>query len=156
MFCGAADAETALRGIGWPHNGSSATTIAFETARDMLLLKLLELPASPSYFDVKQLARWNNLKFLRRFTEDLSAPVEKDGREHIDYVPTQIVTEFFRRVFRTKTGTGLDAILYPSSVGDGWVVLFVTNEQCCDDGSDDRASLVPAEATRRVHSMRLH
>ena len=38
-----------------------------------------------------------------------------DGREHIDYVPSQIVTEYFRHVYRTYDGKPLDGIIFPSA-----------------------------------------
>ena len=56
-----------------------------------------------------------------------------DGREHIEYVPTQIVTEYFRRIFRVE-GRRLDGIIYESSrvVGRNAFVLFCENSQCID------------------------
>jgi hypothetical protein len=53
--------------------------------------------------------------FLSAFIDDIARTTERDGREHIDYVPAQIVTEYFRRVFRTPDGGRLDGIVYPST-----------------------------------------
>jgi hypothetical protein len=56
----------------------------------------------------------------------------KDGREHIDYVPTQVVTEYFRHVFKDGDGQPVKGILYPSARQDGGVccVLFFEADQC--------------------------
>jgi hypothetical protein len=48
----------------------------------------------------------------------VSTKVESGIREHIDYVPTQVVTEWFRTVFR-HGGTILDGIIHPSTQNPG-------------------------------------
>jgi hypothetical protein len=47
----------------------------------------------PSLFDEQRRHLRAGLSFLHDFAADLAKPIEKDGREHIEYVPTQIVTE---------------------------------------------------------------
>jgi hypothetical protein len=73
-------------------------------------------------------------KFLRGFLDDFTQPIDREDRSHIDYVPTQIVTEYFRRVFVLEDGKSLDGIVYPSSKANGHaaVVLFATNDQCVE------------------------
>ena len=54
-------------------------------------------------------------------------PVRKDGMEHVEYVPSQVVCEFFAQVFgRKDDGRPVDGIAYRSAVvPDGQnVVLF--------------------------------
>ena len=53
--------------------------------------------------------------------------VESGIREHIDYVPTHVVTECFRTAFR-HGGTILDGIIHPSTQNPGGhsLVLFAT------------------------------
>jgi hypothetical protein len=143
MFYGASDEATALTET--VPDGEPATVAIFKTTTELLLLKLSDLPALPSIFDIDQLPRWYALRFLQEFAKDLSKPIQRDGREHIEYVPTQIVTEFFRRVFRNGAGTKLGGIIYPSSVCEGEsAVLFVENHQCADSvsGQDTLLRLV--------------
>ena len=45
------------------------------------------------------------LSFLRGFVEDLAKPIKKDGREHIEYVPTQIVTSATFSAPRAASGS---------------------------------------------------
>lgn len=42
--------------------------------------------------------------FLDRFAHEVSKPVAPDALEHIEYVPTQIVTEYFRHAFEREFG----------------------------------------------------
>src|SRR5262249_23506696 len=59
----------------------------------------------------------------------LAKPIKKDDREHIEYVPTQVVTEFLRHEFRTEGGHRVKGIIYQSARnGKGkCCVLFVRN-----------------------------
>jgi hypothetical protein len=71
-------------------------------------------------------------------------PVVGDLFEHVEYVPTQIVTEFFRHAFREHDGSAIDGIRYPSSKNRGGanVVLFTSSSGCVDatDGWRERRS----------------
>ena len=73
-----------------------------------------ELP-TVGIFDNVTRARRGLAVFLSSFISDIARVTERDGREQIDYVPAQIVTEYFRRVFRTPDGGRLDGIVYPST-----------------------------------------
>jgi RES domain len=55
------------------------------------------------------------LLFLFSFARDLSKPVILDGREHIEYVPTQVVTEYMRRL----PDAAIDGILHASAQSAG-------------------------------------
>jgi hypothetical protein len=67
--------------------------------------------------------------------EDLSKPISKNGREHIEYVPTQVVTEYFRYTYEDLTGGSLDGIIYPSSKlsKKNACVLFYDHQQSLDE-----------------------
>jgi hypothetical protein len=75
---------------------------------------------------------------LLDFIKDFRKPIDRKDRAHIDYVPTQIVTEYFRHIFEYK-GHNVDGIIYPSSKGSGReaVVIFANNEQCLEKHADD-------------------
>lgn len=64
---------------------------------------------------------------VRDFTKD----VKKDGKEHIEYVPTQVVTEFFRYSFNKNRKYKIDGIIYPSSKNNKneALVFFWDNEE---------------------------
>jgi hypothetical protein len=145
MFYGSFDPATALlETVEHPrHDGQVASIGTFQPVRDLLLLDLAELPGVPSVFELGSHGRIHALRFLHAFADDVSGPIARDGREHIDYVPTQIVTEYFRRVFRTDDGDALDGIIYRSSRnGERALVLFCENRQCVDDGGTARDDTV--------------
>ena len=56
-------------------------------------------------------------------------PLKKNGMEHIEYVPSQVVSEYFALVFDVSNGECLDGILYPSAIKTNGrnLVLFPTN-----------------------------
>ncbi|WP_425612510.1 RES family NAD+ phosphorylase [Xanthomonas prunicola] len=57
--------------------------------------------------------------------KSITKPVEKDGREHIDYVPSQVVCEFLAQAFLLNDGSTLDGIIYPSAANPGRTNLLV-------------------------------
>jgi len=103
-----------------------AAVAKFETTKDLLVLDLTELPPLPSVFDAQRSDERQGLLFLERFVAAISAPVARDGREHVDYIPSQVVCEFFAQVMTLDGNSHLDGIEYPSAVRRGGknVVLF--------------------------------
>ena len=71
----------------------------------------------------------NPLQFLYRFRKEIRKPIAKDRKEHIDYVPTQIISEFFRHRF-TYNEKNLNGIIFDSSKTDGKnMALFVSDHE---------------------------
>ncbi|MDX6352148.1 MAG: hypothetical protein QOF84_6938 [Streptomyces sp.] len=85
------------------------------------------------------------MSFLHEFVARLSAV--SNGREHLEYVPTQIVTEYLLRVF--SQDRPVDGLFFTSSAdnsadGGTCTVLDVPQLHCLDPGQpepDDRLSL---------------
>jgi hypothetical protein len=90
------------------------TAAAWLPTRPLLMLNLCKIPATPSVWFTDRYYR-DRIRFLRTFAESISQPVVHDGREHIDYVPTQILTEYFRHEYRRHDGKQIDGIIYPSA-----------------------------------------
>lgn len=137
LFYGAVEQATAVVEIRGPHDGAGqvASVAAFRTTRELRLVDLVSLPAVPSIFDCRHQSQRPGLLFARHFAEDVSHEIERDGREHVEYVPTQVATEYFRRVFRTVDGHSVDGILYRSARQPGGTccVLFLTGEHIADE-----------------------
>ena len=55
------------------------------------------------------------------FVKSITAPVAHDGREHIEYVPTQILTEYFRGRVKGEGASRLDGIVYPAQTAT-WTI----------------------------------
>jgi len=116
MFYGSDDAKTAQLEIDDdPTLGIAVGT--FRTMRDATVLDLTRLPRRLGFFerqsDSSEINRYA-LAFLHSFVKSVAAKVEPGSREHVDYVPTQVVTEWFRTVFRWNKSS-LDGIFYPST-----------------------------------------
>ncbi len=153
MFYGADDDETAVAEVttsGWTA-GHDLTIGCFKTMRELNVLDLIELPAIPSLFDTQSLHTRPSTIFLHRFADEVSQPVAADAVEHLEYVPTQIVTEYFRHAFEPEFGMRVNGVRYRSAVRDGGVcvVLFVDHELCVDDPE----ALIGALLLVRAHSV---
>ncbi|MFI5500959.1 HEPN-associated N-terminal domain-containing protein [Nocardia asteroides] len=130
MFYGSEDVDTVVAEIGAHSTRRYAVVGAFETTRDMTLLNLADLPPVPSLYRADGRAiHYYELRFLRSFAADLGKPIIMDGREHIEYVPTQVVTEYLRYVPEFN----VDGILFRSAQNNGVnCVLFCNSDGCVD------------------------
>ena len=146
LFYGSLEQETALAETYVRHDGNpaEATIAVFTVTADIPVLDLTAIPSVPSIFADDELA-WRRpyLTFLHRFVHAITQPIVKDGREHVDYVPSQIVTEYFRFRFRDRGGQRVRGILYSAAVPGGRsCVLFLSDEDFADDrqfGRSDRS-----------------
>ncbi len=120
----ALDSQTALAEVV-PRPPCRATIATLLLRAEARFLDLTALPDVPSIYDEARADTREVLLFLRRFIHAITQPVLRDGRQHIDYVPSQIVSEYFSQVHRFD-GQCLAGIVYPSAVRDGGknVVLF--------------------------------
>jgi hypothetical protein len=141
MFYGAFDAETAIRETFQPdreHAAERVVSVAqFRLNRLAKVLDLTDLPSPPSFFGNYEMH--HGISFLREFNDDFTKPVARDGMEHIEYVPTQIVTEYFRYRFQLEDGSRLDGIMYKSSRnGSPACVLFFDSRDCAGPAGGTR------------------
>jgi hypothetical protein len=126
MFYGASDVETCEREVidlNWKN--TCFTTGCFYNSIPLKLVDFTALPEIPSLFDVQNREKRNVIGFLSAFIKDLSNPVKPDDQVHIEYIPTQVVTEFL------KVKLGVHGIVYGSvkNPGHKCTVIFADNEQ---------------------------
>lgn len=102
------------------------TTAYFKSKKELKLVDLTIIPDFPSIFDNKNNNKIDTLRFLKDFVKDISKPIEKND-EIVDYVPTQIVTEYIR----FNPALNIDGIVYPSAKIEGKenYVLFMDNKE---------------------------
>jgi RES domain len=98
----------------------------FEVTKEIKLLDLFNLPDVPGIFSNTDRRVRLGLSFLWGFSRAISAPVERSDRTHVDYIPSQVVTEFIRD--SKLDGENVQGIIYRSAVDNGGsnVVLFAT------------------------------
>jgi hypothetical protein len=104
----------------------------FITGRDALLLDLTNLPAVPSLFeDIPDTLSYDprpRILFLWKLSREISRPIARDDRVHIEYLPTQVVTEYLRTSV-TVDGKKVDGIRYRSSrSGVGTAIVLFANQ----------------------------
>lgn len=127
MLYAALDCETALLETA---NGRGRFAVGeFRLLRELWLLDLTSLPEVPGFFasipDSQAWAR-HDARFFSELVRDLTRPIDRDNRLHIEYIPTQVVTEYCRLAFHHERHTDpLDGIVYPSARGSGRPALVL-------------------------------
>jgi hypothetical protein len=119
------DRETALAEATGKHNEFSIAE--FELLKTLVVVDLTNIPPVPSIFmDGPR----ESLQFLRHFARDVSQPFTPDTEIHIEYTPTQAVSEYMRHRLRDRDGRPINGMLYKSAkeIDKVNVVLFVESE----------------------------
>jgi len=123
MFYGAFDIKTAIK-ESKPKTIIHEQSVVgkFETTCDLNIIDLTELPIQSFWSPYN----WQAVSFLHSFCKQVSNEIERDDRIHIEYVPTQIFTEYLKYVF-PKNYNKVDGIIFKSSLKDvtgNNIVLF--------------------------------
>lgn len=103
------------------------TTGYFNSKKVLNLIDLTNLPVIPSIYDKERNRHRDTLFFLKEFIRDISKPINPSDSS-IEYVPTQIVTEYIK----FNPGLKADGIIYPSSKKTLFenIALFMNQEEC--------------------------
>lgn len=152
MFYGADDLETAKLETVDPTNCADklVTGATFELTAEIVALDLTRLPPVPSAFSGLDRSTVDTIGFLHHFVRDLTLPIQRDGSEHVDYVPTQALTEFVRFHVTDHSGRPVEGILYPSSKTGRMAAVLFFDHECCLSGKRQRLAFQPA--SRRTES----
>lgn len=123
LFYGADDLHTAVAEIALHSPYDVAVIGEFVVQRPLTILDFTRTPRLPSVFDIMRQERRAFAEFADDFVKALTRPIALDGRERVDYIPTQVVTEYLRWVPDRR----IDGIAFPSRASKGGknVVLFV-------------------------------
>jgi hypothetical protein len=134
IFYGALEKETVISETN-RKKGSRIKIAEFEVVRRLNLLDLTKLPSVPSIFSNKGSKTRDTILFLYRFRSAIMAKVQWDGREHTDYVPSQVFSEYIRHCVQTASGR-VDGILYPSAQNKTGtnVALFISRDDIVSSG----------------------
>lgn len=103
----------------------------FSVSKKLFIIDFTDLPPIPSIFDKEHRNDYYMILFFHSFIENLSQDIKRDNRIHIDYVPTQILTEYFRYVLPEYSPISIDGLIYKSSknITGKCCVLFFDNEE---------------------------
>lgn len=132
------------------YTAESLETALFETAnedgtyavgefvllRDIHVLDLVDLPEPVCFFDLDGAVARDVIGFLRSFATDVSRPLAPSAEVTVEYIPTQIVTQHFRRRVLAH-GELLDGIRYGSAKHKGGICLglFADSFVVCEPDS---------------------
>lgn len=146
MFYASATSDTAVKEIAAHGVTKYARIGKFISQKPLMVLDLTNVPEqSPSPFDLKNGNKNDVLEVFRDFAENVTRPIIPDARLHSEYIPTQVVTEFFR----WSPETHLDGLKLKSAQdGQDTFVLFFTADDVAD--TTGHASTV-ASATFTLH-----
>jgi hypothetical protein len=133
VFYGAFDLRTAALEVaaGLPRrHGKVITGAEWRTTRELHVIDLSRLPELGSWYSGFREDR-APFVFLKQFVREITQPVAHDGKEHIEYVPTQILTEYLRLNYAAPGKQRLHGLVYPSarSKNGRSVVLFVSHHE---------------------------
>ena len=137
MFYGSENLETAV--LETASRTGTFSVGRFWTNRPIVLFDISDVPPIPSIFETDPesyaLNPRNAIKFLRHISEEISKPINRDHRALIEYVPTQVVTEFIRT--QQYDAAAIDGIKYKSAKSQGHFsyVLFATQENIFDQNN---------------------
>jgi len=127
----ALDPETAAKEVGATRRGGGTPFLSkFELGHDVTVFDLTEFPPEPSIFDIGNKSHRDTRKLIEAFSLSISTPVPKNGSEHIDYVPSQVVCEYLAQAFELRPCSTLGGLIYASAVHEGGknLVLFPSHQ----------------------------
>ncbi|QDT91749.1 HEPN-associated N-terminal domain-containing protein [Gimesia algae] len=133
MFYGANDFDTAVAETVDPSTmgGQEATGARFQTLVALNVLDLSNFYGRRSFFVELDRRGRNAVEFLTAFNRELSRPIQQDGRQHIEYVPTQVFTEYVRFRMTMQDEQPIHGIKYRSSRnGQACFVIFADQSDC--------------------------
>ncbi|WP_182064507.1 RES domain-containing protein [Curtobacterium sp. ME12] len=151
-FYGSADVDTAVAEIAAHDVQEYAQVAAWKPSRPLRILDLTGAPlTSPSAFDPSARDTYRRLRFLREFAAAVAQPIVPDGRQHSEYAPTQILTEWFRWVPDTQ----LDGIAFASAqTGGKNYAIFIEAAEIALSSAVPPLSLVPSPASGVYRALR--
>ncbi|MDP9091769.1 MAG: HEPN-associated N-terminal domain-containing protein [Actinomycetota bacterium] len=131
-FYGASTRKVAIDEVrGYSDPDSVLTVARFQTSHAMTVIDLVALPSVPSLFDATNRHRRAAVQFLRDFAVDVAQISNPDDREHLDYVPTQIASEYLRHYYPDARVRGL-RWRSTKNADETSTVLFLDNDACVD------------------------
>lgn len=142
------DERTALAETRAKH-GDQVTLSEWSPCRDLYVVDLSYHLSCPSVFSDKR-REHDMVHFLYKFTDEISKPVAHDGSEHIEYVPTQVVSEYFAQAFTYSLHKRVDGLIYPSAVDPRGknLVLFPRHDESVAVHADELFSVMSLRTSK--------
>ncbi len=140
MFYGSEDFETAFvetvdqDGEESELKDKEASGMIFEVVRPLKLLDLSTFPMSLGGFFASANRRTRQAaKFLNSFARELTKKNVRDGKQHIEYVPSQVFTEYVRFILPKEFGD-IHGMKYKSSRNQKICYVIFADQEACLGG----------------------
>jgi hypothetical protein len=151
MFYASGDPETAVAEIAGHGIHRYAVIGKFTNIRPLRVLDLTKAPREISPFDRSRRNGSVMARFLESFVRHVTAPVIPDERQHVEYAPTQVLTEYFR-----WANKDLDGMAFPSAqTGRPTYVLFSDQREFHTVGEPFSSEFGPYGPTRKTPSFEM-
>lgn len=141
MFYASFEKETATNEcVG----GDSAGLIVgtFETAKDLRVIDLTTIPEQSFWVN-----NWQENQFLHHFNENITKKVDPKDTNHLQYIPTQVFTEFLRCMFKDSKGHQIDGLIYGSSKTLEKNIVLFCNQKDSENFVDKNVKIEKFERT---------
>lgn len=154
-FYGASTLDGAVAEVaGYADPAAMLSVGRFELVEPIRVVDLRESIRVPSLFDPEMRELRAPIAFLRSFIEDIRTPSPPTDRQDLDYIPTQVITEYLRYELPARLGP-IEGVVWRSSKDRTVDVcaLFVANDEFEDLGSrtaDARVVLDPSTVIHRT------
>ena len=97
----------------------------FYTKKTLIVLDLTKIPGPSFWMD-----NWQENQFLHSFNREVTKKLDAKDTNQLQYVPTQVFTEFLRYMFTDENGDKLDGMIYGSSkTREQNIVLFYNQRE---------------------------
>ena len=97
----------------------------FSTMRDLRVLDLTKIPG-PSFW----MESWQENQFLHSFNCEVTKRLNPEDSNQLQYIPTQVFTEYLRYMFVDENGKKIDGVVYGSAkTREQNVVLFCNQKE---------------------------
>lgn len=129
--------------------GQEVTISQWSPSRDLHVINLNCNLKRSSVFS-KRRREYEIAQFLYEFTDEISKSVAHDGSEHIEYVPTQVVSEYFAQAFMRSKHNRIDGLIYPSAVEQGGsnLVIFPKHDSAVSPRMDGPFAVMELKTAR--------
>jgi hypothetical protein len=116
------------------------------------VVDLREVAPVPSLFDPQMRPLRAPITFLQSFVEDISTPSSPTDHQNLEYVPTQVITEYLRYELPAKLGP-IEGVIWRSSRDRSVDVcaLFIAFDEIADAGSETANTRMVLNPSTVIH-----
>lgn len=147
IFYGSQDEKTAIKEVVDPSKKDEVISIGkFKPARALNLVDLRNLNPI-GFFNINRYKLREPSLFLISFVKKISKKINRQDNERIDYVPSQIVTEYFRFVLPKAIDNEINGVIY-KSIQDpqkDCYAIFADSTQCSEEDNINEKTLLVFE-----------